>query len=225
MPLNRKRSYVPISLSPSLSLFLFVYSHSWSFTHSFSLSLSHTLHSLVRSLRKCNKVVAVCEEGRSERANRVAISKNCSSGLATQHSNVYEITSNRDKKSLGGSHLTRWKRWKRLLEGVVVSQLRSFHVPLFVPPTFSQLLESTCPSHSFLSPLTLFLFLLWAFIGRERASFIGSFFSLSLSLFSFVSSLSVGQKGMGGERVARLGGGVGDLMERFKRRVKYMCRC
>lgn len=224
MPLNRKRSYVPISLSPSLSLFLFVYSHSWSFTHSFSLSLSHTLHSLVRSLRKCNKVVAVCEEGRSERANRVAISKNCSSGLATQHSNVYEITSNRDKKSLGGSHLTRWKRWKRLLEGVVVSQLRSFHVPLFVPPTFSQLLESTCPSHSLLSPLTLFLFLLWAFIGRERASFIGSFFSLSLSLL-FVSSLSVGQKGMGGERVARLGGGVGDLMERFKRRVKYMCRC
>lgn len=206
MPLNRKRSYVPISLSPSLSLFLFVYSHSWSFTHSFSLSLSHTLHSLVRSLRKCNKVVAVCEEGRSERANRVAISKNCSSGLATQHSNVYEITSNRDKKSLGGSHLTRWKRWKRLLEGVVVSQLRSFHVPLFVPPTFSQLLESTCPSHSLLSPLTLFLFLLWAFIARERASFIGSFFSLSLSLL-FVSSLSVGQKGMGGERVARLGGG------------------
>lgn len=207
MPLNRKRSYVPISLSPSLSLFLFVYSHSWSFTHFFSLSLSHTLHSLVRSLRKCNKVVAMCEEGRSERANRVAISKNCSSGLATQHSNVYKITSNRDKKSLGGSHLTRWKRWKRLLEGVVVSQLRSFHVPLFVPPTFSQLLESTCPSHSLLSPLTVFLFLLWAFIARERASFIGSFFSLSLSLFSFVSSLSVGQKGMGGERVARLGGG------------------
>lgn len=215
----------------SLFLPLFLSSSSYtrildrSLTFSFFLSLSHTLHSLVRSLRKCNKVVAVCEEGRSERANRVAISKNCSSGLATQHSNVYEITSNRDKKSLGGSHLTRWKRWKRLLEGVVVSQLRSFHVPLFVPPTFSQLLESTCPSHSLLSPLTLFLFLLWAFIARERASFIGSFFSLSLSLFSFVSSLSVGQKGMGGERVARLGGGVGDLMERFKRCVKYMCRC
>lgn len=177
----------------SLFLPLFLSSSSYtrildrSLTLSFSLSLSHTLHSLVRSLRKCNKVVAVCEEGRSERANRVAISKNCLSGLATQHSNVYEITSNRDKKSLGGSHLTRWKRWKRLLEGVVVSQLRSFHVPLFVPPTFSQLLESTCPSHSLLSPLTLFLFLLWAFIARERASFIGSFFSLSLSLFSFVS--------------------------------------